>query len=151
MIRLAEEKDLDRIKQIANQNREFIGFVMKVALKESIEKKSLFVYEKENKVLGFVHFHKRLDGWNTLHEIVIDKNYQKLGIGKELYNCIPTPIRLKVTEDNIYAIKFYELNGMKQVRTEEGKKRKLIVFEKTDKLDLINKKNINKKRKYKKG
>ena len=32
MIRLASEQDLTDIKRIANQNREFIGFVMKVAL-----------------------------------------------------------------------------------------------------------------------
>lgn len=134
MIRLAKEEDLNRIKQIANQNREFIGFVMKVALKESILKNSLLVYEIDNKVVGFAHFHKRKDGWNTLHELVVDKNYQKQGIGKELYLCIPNPIRLKTTVDNINAIKFYELNGMKQVRVEVGKKRELIVFEKNSEL-----------------
>jgi N-acetylglutamate synthase-like GNAT family acetyltransferase len=139
MIRLATENDLARIKQICNQNREFIGFVMKVALKESIEKKSLLVYEKDDQVVGFAHFHKRLDGWNTLHELVVDKNYQGQGIGKELYVCIPLPMRLKTTVDNMYAQKFYELNGMQKVRTEQGKKRELIVFEKGFNLTLKNK------------
>lgn len=129
MIRLAKEDDLDRIKQIANQNREFIGFVMKVVLKESIKNNSLFVYEKDNNIVGFVHFYKRLDGWNTLHELVVDKNYQKCGIGKELYLSVPLPIRLKTTIDNINAIKFYENLGMKKIKIEEGKKRKLVVFE----------------------
>lgn len=139
MIRLAKDEDLDRIKQIANQNREYIGFVMKVALRESIKKKSLFVYEKENKILGFVHFHKRLDGWTTLHELVVDKNYQKIGIGKELYNCVSLPMRLKTTEDNQNAINFYKKNGMKEVRIEEGKLRKLIIFEKNNGLKLTKK------------
>ena len=139
MIRLAKDEDLDRIKQIANQNREYIGFVMKVALRESIKKKSLFVYEKENKILGFVHFHKRLDGWTTLHELVVDKNYQKIGIGKELYNCVSLPIRLKTTEDNQNAINFYKKNGMKEVKIEEGKLRKLIIFEKNNELKLTKK------------
>lgn len=130
MIRLATEDDLKRIKQIANQNREFIGFVMNVALKEAIGKKSLLVYENDKQVVGFVHFHKRLDGWNTLHELVVDKNYQGQGIGKELYVCVPLPMRLKTTTDNIYAQKFYELNGVKKVRVEQGKKRELVVFEK---------------------
>lgn len=130
MIRLAKEEDLPRIKQIANQNREFIGFVMNVALKESITKNSLLVYEKDEKVVGFVHFHKRLDGWNTLHELAVDKAYTNQGIGKELYLCVPLPMRLKTTVDNVYAQEFYEKNGMKKVRTEQGKKRELVVFEK---------------------
>jgi ribosomal protein S18 acetylase RimI-like enzyme len=138
MIRLANEDDLDRIKQIANQNREFIGFVMKVALKESIKKNSLLVFEKENQIIGFVHFHKRLDGWNTLHELAVDKNYHKQGVGKELFSCVPLPIRLKTTEDNDNARKFYELNGMTPVKKEQGKKRKLIVFEHIGGLDSKN-------------
>lgn len=130
MIRLATENDLVRIKQIANQNREFVGFVMNVALKESIKKSSLLVYEQDEQILGFVHFHKRLDGWTTLHELAVDKNYQGQGIGKELYVCVPIPMRLKTTIDNVHAQKFYELNGMENVRTEQGKKRELLVFEK---------------------
>jgi ribosomal protein S18 acetylase RimI-like enzyme len=145
MIRLANENDLDRIKQIANQNREFIGFVMKVALKESIKNHSLLVYEKDNKIVGFVHFYKRLDVWNTLHELAVDKNYQNNGIGKELFSCVPIPVRLKTTVDNINAIKFYELNGMTQVRTELGKKRELIVFESLYGLELKMTKNKSKK------
>lgn len=129
MIRRAEENDLDRIKQIANQNREFIGFVMKVALKEAIKNDSLFVYEDNNKILGFVHFHKRRDGWNTLHELVVDKHYHKQGIGKALFSCVPTPIRLKTTVDNFHAMAFYTFNGMTHIRNEEGKKRSLAVFE----------------------
>lgn len=126
MIRLANKDDLDKIKQIANQNREFIGFVMKAVLTTSIKNKSLLVFEKDNKVVGFIHFYKRQDGWNTIHELAVDPNYQKCGIGKELYSCVPLPIRFKTTIDNVNEIKFYKLNGMTQVRIEQGKKKKII-------------------------
>lgn len=55
MIRLAVVDDLDIIKKIANQNRDFIGFVMKVALIEAISKKSLLVFDSVDGVLGFIH------------------------------------------------------------------------------------------------
>ena len=135
MIREAKEEDLKRIKQIANQNREHIGFVMNVALRESIKNNSLFVYEKNNIVLGFVHFHKRKDGWNTLHELVVDKQFQHQGIGQTLFNIVPTPIRLKTTLDNTNARNFYSKNGMGEVGVEQGKKRELVIYEKQPELN----------------
>lgn len=130
MIRLATENDLTEIKRIANQNREFIGFVMKVALMEAIQKKSLFVFEQDTKVMGFVHYHPRKDGWHTIHELVVDKRSQHIGVGQQLFNVVPLPIRLKTTEDNSVALKFYAKNGMNIIGLENGKKRKLTVLEK---------------------
>lgn len=130
MIRLANSGDFKEIKRIANQNREFIGFVMNVALEESVKNKSLLVIENYSEVVGFVHYHPRKDGWNTIHEIAIDKNYHGMGFGQQLFDEVPLPIRLKTTKDNVNAISFYEKNGMKMVRVEQGKKRELLVFEK---------------------
>lgn len=130
MIRLATTEDLTVIKQIANQNREFIGFLMKVALIESISKKSLFVFEENNVVLGFVHYHSRKDGWNTLHEIAVSKNFHSKGVGQQLFNIVPLPMRLKTTVDNVKALSFYSKNNMNIIRKEIGKKRELIVLEK---------------------
>lgn len=130
MIRLALESDFDVIKKIANQNRDFIGFVMKVALKEAISKRSLYVYEDNSTVIGFVHYHPRKDGWHTIHEIAVAKESQKQGVGKKLFDIVPMPIRLKTTVDNKNAIIFYEKKGMSLVNIEDGKKRKLCVFEK---------------------
>lgn len=131
MIRFADMDDLLIIKKIANQNREFIGFIMKASLIQAIDNNSLLVICEENEVVGFVHFHKRKDGWNTLHEIAISKKHQHKGYGQQLFETVPMPIRLKTTIDNVTAIKFYEKNGMKNVRTEQGRKRELLVFEKT--------------------
>lgn len=130
MIRLATEHDLTDIKRIANQNREFIGFVMKVALMESIQKKSLLVFEDLSGVVGFVHYHPRKDGWHTVHELAVSKNLHSKGVGQQLFDSVPLPIRLKTTEDNLKALRFYAKNGMTIVGIENGKKRKLTVLEK---------------------
>lgn len=132
MIRLATEDDLIEIKRIANQNREFIGFVMKVALLEAIQKKSLLVFEKNAQVIGFVHYHPRKDGWHTIHELAVDKRAQHVGVGQQLFDVVPLPIRLKTTEDNSVALKFYAKNGMNIVGIENGKKRKLTILEKSN-------------------
>ena len=130
MIRLATDHDLTDIKRIANQNREFIGFVMKIALIEAIKKRSLLVFEDLSGVIGFVHYHPRKDGWHTIHEIAVSKQLQSKGVGQQLFDSVPLPIRLKTTEDNIKALGFYVKNGMKIVSIENGKKRKLTVLEK---------------------
>ena len=129
MIRLATDHDLTDIKRIANQNREFIGFVMKIALIEAIKKRSLLVFEDLSGVIGFVHYHPRKDGWHTIHEIAVSKQLQSKGVGQQLFDSVPLPIRLKTTEDNIKALGFYVKNGMKIVSIENGKKRKLTVLE----------------------
>lgn len=130
MIRLATDHDLTDIKRIANQNREFIGFVMKIALIEAIKKRSLLVFEDLSGVIGFVHYHPRKDRWHTIHEIAVSKQLQSKGVGQQLFDSVPLPIRLKTTEDNIKALGFYVKNGMKIVSIENGKKRKLTVLEK---------------------
>lgn len=145
MIRQANESDIPGVVKIARQNREFIGFVMNVALKESIEKGSLFVYERDNDIIGFVHFHKRLDGWTTLHEIAVAKEYHGKGIGKQLLDIPKEPVRLKTTIDNVNAIAMYEKQGFKFVGTHQGKKRELAIFEKGApelKIDINNKRKM---------
>ena len=130
MLRLADERDIPNVVNIARQNKNFIGFVMNVTLVESIKKKSLYVYEENNKIVGFVHFHKRLDGWTTLHEIAVDKDNHSKGIGTKMMSVLEEPIRLKTTQDNVHAVSFYEKQGFAHSRTEPGKKRELLVFEK---------------------
>lgn len=135
MIRLATEKDIPAVGKIAQQNKKFVGFVMNVALAEAVKKGGLHVYTKDDEVIGFVHCHKRLDGWTTLHEIAVAKAYQGQGIGKQLLAVPPEPVRLKTTFDNTVAIALYEKYGFEMKRTEQGKKRELLVFEKGS-LDL---------------
>lgn len=135
MIRLATEKDIPAVGKIAQQNKKFVGFVMNVALAEAVKKGGLHVYTRDDEVIGFVHCHKRLDGWTTLHEIAVAKTYQGQGIGKQLLAVPTEPVRLKTTFDNTVAIALYEKYGFEMKRKEQGKKRELLVFEKGS-LDL---------------
>lgn len=130
MLRLADNKDIPSVANIAKQNKKFIGFVMNVALEESVKKQSLYVYEENNEIIGFAHFHRRLDGWTTLHEIAVAKDRHHEGIGTKLISVLEEPVRLKTTKDNVHAISFYEKEGFIHTRTEPGKKRELLVFEK---------------------
>ena len=128
--RLGTENDLIDIKKITNKLRNELGFVMNVALKDAILHDELLVAELDNKVIGFIHFHKRKDGWNTIHELGVLPDYQKLGIGKKLFNMIPKPVRLKTTVDNLTANAFYKYQGMENIGREKGKKRELNIWTK---------------------
>lgn len=121
--RLGNEDDLRPIKKITNQLRDTLPFVMNVALKEAISKDELYVAEMDGIVVGFIHFHKRKDGINTIHEIGVSKDYQSKGIGGKLFDLVPIPRRLKTTEDNKIANMFYGKKGMEMIGKEQGKKR----------------------------
>lgn len=126
--RLGKETDLKDIKRITGQLRNELGFVMNVALIDAIKHDELIVAESDGVVIGFVHYHKRRDGWNTIHEIGVRKDFQSMGIGKELFEMVPKPRRLKTTKDNIKANDFYKMRGMDMIGTEKGRKRELNVW-----------------------
>lgn len=125
LIRLAKNEDYPFIKKISNQWKSELGFVMRVAIEESIKKDEVYVATIDNIVIGFVHFHKRKDGWNTIHEIGIDKEYIKKGIGKKLFMKVPFPRQLKTTVDNDNANNFYKKMGMSLIKVINGRKRNL--------------------------
>lgn len=130
MIRHAIEGDLRHIKRIANQYRDELGHVMYPALRESINRQSLYVAEREGHIVGFVNFRLRRDGGITIYEIAADKQSRgfDLNIGSGLIAALPrADIRLKCTVDNP-ANAFYEHQGFTCVRTEDGRKRRLNVW-----------------------
>ncbi len=127
-IRLANVEDYTQIKKICNQNREWLPFVMRVAIEESIKRDEVIVVEVGGKVIGFIHFHKRKDGVTTLHEIGVDKDYQRLGIARELVSKLERPIKLKVVKENP-ANEFYQKLGFEFIGSTLGKKRELNVYQ----------------------
>lgn len=128
-IRLATNEDIDLISKIANKNSKELGFVMKVALRESVLRESLIVCEYYDEVVGFCHFRKRKDGITIIYELCIKKEFRGKGLGKMLIDFLPTPIILKCPIDNL-SNKFYEHNNFILLRTEKGKKRELNVWKK---------------------
>lgn len=126
-IRKAVPDDYPRIKKISNQHREYLPFVMRVAIGESIKRGGVYVAEIGGDIVGFVHFHKRMDGITTLHEIGVGLGYEKMGIGRKLISTMERPIQLKVTKDNP-ANDFYKKLGFKFVREIRGKKRDLNLY-----------------------
>lgn len=103
MVRLATLDDIDSIKKIADKHTKEIGFVLRPALVEHCNKKTLLVYEIDGEIIGFCNYHHRRDD-------------------------IPKPIRLKCPVDN-ESNKFYIHIGARLIETVAGKKRDLNVYE----------------------
>ena len=114
---------------------------MNVVLIDAIKNDELYVADENDKIIGFVHFHKRRDGWNTVHEIGVNPEYQGIGIGKHLFNLVPKPRRLKTTVDNKKSNDFYKYQGLINTGTEKGRKREVNVWndikESVNEYDLI--------------
>lgn len=128
-IRYANSFDVDRILEIARQYRDELGYVHPAALREHIKARSVLVVEWYGNVWGFVEYHARRDGWSVVYHIAVDKHMTNRGLGRNLLYAVPTPFRLKVTQDNVVANMFYRGAGMHFVGVETGKKRNLNVYE----------------------
>ena len=116
-IRYAKSKDIDAIKAIADSNPKSIGFVLRPALEEAVENKKLIVAVDENgTVLGFCNYNIRKK--DDVLVIYAERMIEKL----------PKPIMLKCPVDN-ESNKFYKRVGFELIRVDEGKKRKLNVWE----------------------
>lgn len=127
-IRRAVDGDISYISKIARQYPQELGFVSNVRLRDGISRKGLLVAEYGGTLAGFVLYRQRKDGWHTIYEIGVDKNYRGKGVGRFLVDAVPCPTRLKCTVDNS-ANEFYKKSHFYLVRTEEGRKRKLNVWE----------------------
>ena len=136
-IRPAQEDDLLIIKQIADDNRFALGFVVKAVLKERLQHQLLLVCEYQKNVVGFVGFHHRRDSWTVIHELCVKDEYRGWGIGRMLVEAVEEKarrsgqlgIRLKCPVE-LAANGFYARLGFIRVAMEEGKSRPLAVWEK---------------------
>lgn len=129
LIRFANESDLHVVVKIARQYDKQLGYVRPISLREAIAKKSLLVAEMGGRVVGFVNYHARRDGWKTIYEIAVDPAFVSSKVGAGLLAAVPKPTRLKCVLTNIRANYFYSDNGMNLVRIEDGKRRSLAVWE----------------------
>lgn len=128
-IRLATSQDIDAIDKIARQYPKELAFVRRNALQRGVDNKSLHVATSDDNVVGFALFHRRRDGWQTIYDMAVGRSHIRRGIGRLLLYSVPCPIRLKTTQDNERANRFYKNAGMELSGTEQGKKRRLNVYE----------------------
>jgi ribosomal protein S18 acetylase RimI-like enzyme len=129
-IRWGLEKDLPAIKRIAARYHDELGFVMLPSLREAVARRSLYVAtDSAGNVQGFANTRKRRDGVTVIYEIAVAPEWRGKRIGAALLAGVPSPKRLKVTQDNEAAIAFYEGAGMQRVAAESGRRRSLYVYE----------------------
>ncbi|GJM41673.1 MAG: hypothetical protein DHS20C20_19550 [Ardenticatenaceae bacterium] len=137
LIRKANQNDLDEIKKIAENHKHELGFIMKPVLARSIDQGELYVAIVSNAIIGFLQYHHRRDTQTTLHNIVVESFYRKSGIGRALISELEKEsskrdkefIQLKCPED-LPANIFYEYIGYKIVAVEDGKNRRLNIWQK---------------------
>ena len=128
--------DLDVIKNITDANRKSLGFVLRPALASAIRSGGILVAEHQGKVIGFVHYHHRRDHQTTLYEIWVDEYFRWNGVGKSLISKMfeemkskgKSLVRLKAPVD-LPANMFYQNLGFELSKVEEGKRRRLNVWE----------------------
>lgn len=129
-IHIATMDDISACNAIARQYRRELPFIRRSQFQQSINKQELSVYEWNDRVVGFIRWHRRKDGWSTVYDLAVSGDLVWLGIGTKLMHSIPCPIRLKCTVDNPGANAFYAAVGMVKVATIAGAKRNLNVWEK---------------------
>lgn len=128
MIRLGIADDVLAVQKIAYQYRLELGRVMRPALLESVQRKTLLVAEHEGQIVGFCNYRRRRDGVSVIYEIGVDRSRRGIRIGAGLIAAVPKPIRLKCTVDNEQANRFYAGQGFTLQEQEQGKHRPLNVW-----------------------
>ena len=120
--------DIDDIKVIADKYSDELGFIVRPTLVKHCNKGCLLVAKAGDVVIGFCNFNKRNDGVSVIYEICTDYRYRGNGVARKMIDALPRPIHLKCPIDN-ESNNFYASIGFKLVDVEDGKKRKLNVWE----------------------
>ncbi|MCT7611533.1 GNAT family N-acetyltransferase [Aliarcobacter butzleri] len=108
-------KDLYDLEKKVFQNDPFA--LTKSAFRYHILKNNLYIFEKDEKIVGYILWLERKD-YFRLYSLAIDINFQDLGIASKLLEYSFEKIKnknfsLEVKTKNIKAIKLYEKYGFK--------------------------------------
>ena len=117
MIRKKDSKDIKKIMDIwIASNLDAHNFISKDYfynnfdfVKDAIENTTVYVYEQESKVIGFVGINQEF-----IEGIFVDRNYRSKGIGKKLIDYCKknyNTLSLNVYCKNKKAIEFYKREG----------------------------------------
>lgn len=126
-IRQAVGSDFPTIRVLADEHKHELGWINSPTLRGSMARRELFVADEDGVVCGFVRWHARQDGWNTLYELVVSAQHRCRGVGRMLLYAVPCPVRLRCPVD-LPANAFYQASGMILEGREPGKKRELNVW-----------------------
>ena len=137
IIRKALSDDIDGIKQLADQHKTELGFVIRGALMKSINQGQLLVaLDDRGKVVGFNQYRHRKDQQTTLYNIVVAEELRRSGIGSALLDelCIDASSAGKETiflkcPQELPSNSFYESYGFTLLDVEQGKNRPLSLWQ----------------------
>ena len=121
-------EDIPLIKKAASKAVDELGFIGGWDFKEVIKKKHLLV---DRDTGSFCHFHVRKDGVSVIYEILTTPAARGTGLGRDMVQMLTRPVRAKCPL-GLPSNGFYEKLGFRKVAVEEGKKRKLNVWELRD-------------------
>lgn len=125
MIDYATPEDIPLIKKAANKHTEELGYIGGWDFLGVIEKKHMLVDRESG---SFCHFHVRKDGMTVIYEILTTPAARGTGLGRQMVDKLVRPVRAKCPE-GLPSNGFYQKLGFKLMVVEEGKKRKLNVWE----------------------
>jgi len=136
LVRMAEMVDLGKIKEIADEFRDELGFVYEAELIRGVRDRSVIVAEVDGQVVGFNYFRCRKDRKAVIYAIAVTSQFQRRGIGRLLLRkfieiarqrgCVE--VELKCPAVSLGANLFYKRCGFKFCGIVDGKKQKLVIW-----------------------
>lgn len=135
-IRQAKAEEIDAIKRLFDRTKNELGFVVKSALMNSIERNELVIAVSQGGgIVGAVHYRHRKDGQTTLYSIVVEDTFRLKSVGRALLCELKnesvskgqSSILLKCPSE-LEANKFYEAEHFSLVTTDKGKHRSLNIW-----------------------
>ena len=132
-VRKALPSDLNAVKSLADDNKSYLGFVLRPVLAAGIERGWLLVAEMADYVIvGFANYRHRRDEQTTLYEICVDQAFRGQGLGRALIASLAIECaalgKAKIclrTPTDIPANDFYRALGFRLATTEPGKHKQL--------------------------
>jgi N-acetylglutamate synthase-like GNAT family acetyltransferase len=107
MIRQATINDIDNIKRVADCYKKELGFILRPALVEAVNRGELLYHESG----AFCHWHRRRDQVSVIYEICVPDEARGQGLGRAMVEQLPRPIRLKCPVTNA-SNEFYQHLGL---------------------------------------
>ncbi|MGG6262859.1 GNAT family N-acetyltransferase [Leptolyngbya sp. AN03gr2] len=127
----AEVKHLPQIKALADRHRKELSFTERSILEQAVRHQEILIHPH-----GFLRFHHRRDSISTLHQICVDPQHRRQGIGKQLIEqweqlARKQGIRLLRLKCPIHlsANGFYARSGFYRANIESGKRHSLVIWQ----------------------